>query len=219
MRLAAFAAAAATAIALVGCGSSSTHTVTKTVMVFANAAAAGGPRNGTHALGGSAHGAKHQAGTAVGHAGVAGTSGTSGTSGRSGSAGSGNTSTGSSAPTRHIVNDIEKVHITGHQGPFIIQQGVVNGTPIGSGTVVMRDRLTGGGVTVSFTVRGEGGSVRGLGQATLEVQASNVSYHGTARLVGGTGTYSHVQAAHLTVTGNGSLSGATTLHVTGVEWY
>jgi hypothetical protein len=203
----------------VACGSSSTHTVTKTVVAFANTAAAGGPTNGAHPAGGSAHGAKHQAGTAAGHSGTAGTSGTSGASGRSGSAGPGGASAGSSSPARHIVDDIEKVQITGHQGPFIIEQGVVNGTPIGSGTIVMRDRLTGGGVTVSFTVRGGGGSVRGIGQATLEVQGPNVSYHGTARLVGGTGTYRHVQAAHLTVTGNGSLSGATTLHVTGVEWY
>jgi hypothetical protein len=111
------------------------------------------------------------------------------------------------------------VQITGHQGALITQRGAVTGTPIGAGTIVMRDRLTGGGVRVAFTVSGVGGSVSGTGAATLHVDGSTVQYHGTAELTGGTGRFSRVRAPNLTVTGSGSLSGDTTLHVTGDEWY
>jgi hypothetical protein len=132
----------------------------------------------------------------------------------------GSRSAGAASPTRHLLDDTETVHITSRQGAIIIQQGVVKGTSIGTGTIVMHDRLTaGGGVTSSFTVTSAGGSVRGIGRAALEVNGMTVHYHGTARLVSGTGRYSRVRASHLRVTGHGTLAGQTTLHVTGVEWY
>lgn len=125
----------------------------------------------------------------------------------------------SSGVTAHQLNNIESVHIVSHQGPYIIQQGVVTGPPIGNGTVVMRDRLTGTSVVVQFTVRGSQGSVDGLGTAQLVVSRGGVTYRGTAHVVSGTGIYTHVSAPHLTVIGSGSIAGNTTLHVTGVEWY
>jgi hypothetical protein len=121
--------------------------------------------------------------------------------------------------TKHVVDNTERVHITAHQGSVIIQEGVVTGTPIGNGTVVMRDRLTANGVITTFTVKTGAGSVHGLGNAVLQVQGSGVHYRGIARITGGTGRFSRVRDAHLTVNGSGSLSGDTTLHVTGVEWY
>jgi hypothetical protein len=121
--------------------------------------------------------------------------------------------------TKHLVDDVETLHITAHQGPVIIQEGVVSGASIGHGTILMRDRLGANGVATSFTVRSGAGSVRGFGTAVLRVNGGSVSYRGTARLVGGTGRYGRVRAPHLTVTGTGSLAGETTLHVTGVEWY
>jgi hypothetical protein len=233
-RLAASMAVLTAGVCLSACGSSSKTTVTQTVTTTV---ASGDLPPGTHAAGsgqkksgGAGGGASTtsqpspQGGSSAGSDGSTGGSGGSGGSASGGSGGSGG-STGSGSTrgvtplARHVVDNTERVHITGRQGGLIIQQGVVTGAPIDNGTVVMRNRLTGGGVITAFTVKGSAGSVRGLGNAVLEVQGSNVHYRGTARIVGGTGRFSRVRSAHLTVTGNGSLSGDTTLHVTGIEWY
>jgi hypothetical protein len=215
LRLAARAAAAA-AIALAGCGGSTTRTVTTTDTVYAGAGTGTVPASGAAGDRAVAYGTTHKIAGALAHPGSTVQSGTSGGTGRGASGGA---LASASSLTRHVVDDTEKVQITGHQGQLIIQRGVVIGTPIGSGTVIMRDRLTGDSVNVAFTVAGGGGSVNGLGVASLQVKGASVIYHGTAHLTGGTGIYSRVQAPHLTVTGSGTLSGQTTLHVIGVEWY
>jgi hypothetical protein len=212
LRLLACLATAAAGITLVGCGASSSKTVTKTVTISRVAAGAGATSRGAPG-GTTAHAAKY--GSVPGST-SSGAKGSTGVSGGSPTAPSGGAS---SSLTQHLVDDIEQVHITSRQGPDIIQQGVVTGTPIGSGTVVMHDRLTASGVNVSFTVTGGGGTVTGLSVASLQVKGSTVKYSGTAHLTGGTGRYSRVRAPHLTVTGSGLLSGQTTLHVTGLEWY
>jgi len=151
-------------------------------------------------------------------------SSSSGTQTGSGSGGQSPQSPNSSAPaaaglTEHQLDNVESVHIVSRQGPYIIQQGVVTGPPIGNGTVVMKDRLTGTSVVVAFTVKGAQGTVNGRGTAQLHVSNGSVSYKGSAHIVSGTGIYSHVRAPHLTVIGTGSFGGKTTLHVTGTEWY
>jgi hypothetical protein len=230
-RLAAPIAALAAGVGLAACGSSSKITVTQTVTTTV-ALAGNGPGNNNGKA--SSHGKSSSGGTASGTTGQSSQSPSqSGSgSGNGGGTGSGGGGTGQPASggsgssggtvvqlSRHVVDNTERVHITSRQGALIIQEGVVTGAPIGNGTVVMRNRLTANGVVTSFTVRGSGGSVHGLANAALQVQGSGVHYRGTARITGGTGRFSRVRPAHLTVTGSGSLSGDTTLHVTGIEWY
>jgi hypothetical protein len=214
-RLGAFAALLAVGVFVTACGGSTTHTVTVTT-----------PAPGAQPSGSNAGASQANRPTSGAHRRTpSGTSSTPGT-GQAQSGGSNpspsSTGTGSgssnSGLTQHLLNNVESVHIVARQGPYIIQQGVVTGAPIGTGTVVMRDRLTGTGVVVSFTVKGGSGTVTGRGSATLHVNGASVSYHGTAHLTGGTGIYSRVRAPHLTVVGSG-VGGNVTLHVTGTEWY
>jgi hypothetical protein len=214
-RLVASMAVLAATVGLTACGSSSKTTVTQTVT---QTVASGGvaPGKGVTA---SAHGKSARTGKASQPSQAPSQSGSS-TSGSSTQPTS--TSSGPSAPaplTRHIVDNVETVHITSRQGAIIIQEGAVTGTPIDRGTIVLHNKLSGTGVVSAFEVKGGAGSVRGLGSTTLQVQGTSVHYRGTARLIGGTGAYSRVRAAHLTVTGSGTLSGDTTLHVKGIEWY
>jgi hypothetical protein len=217
-------------VGLSACGSSSKTTVTQTVTttVASGDLAQGGQGKGSgHKKSGGASTTPQSSpqGTTGGGSGSGGSGSPSGGGGSpsSGSTGAGSPGSGSSGGVspvaKHVVDNTERVHITGRQGALVIQQGIVTGAPIGNGTVVMRNRLTAQGVITSFTVKGSTGSVRGLGNATLQVHGSNVHYRGTARIVGGTGRFSRVRSAHLRVTGSGSLSGDTTLHVTGIEWY
>jgi hypothetical protein len=222
-RLTASIAALVAGAGLSACGCSSKTTLTETVTTTVSGANAAAPtsRGAT-----SAHGKTASSGAGTGATGASSSSPTqSGGTGSSGGTGGGSaqpTSSGqanASALTKHLVDNTENVHITSHQGAIIVQEGVVTGSPIGNGSVVMRNRLTGSGVITTFTVKGSEGSFRGLGNAVLQVQGSTVRYRGTARIIAGTGRYSRVRAPHLTVVGSGSLSGDTTLHVTGVEWY
>jgi hypothetical protein len=205
-------AVVAAAVGLSACGSTSKTTVTETVTQ-----PVGGGAVGTA----SAHHKSTRTGTRTSKAPRPSPSQSGSTSGPHSTP---PTSTGSGpaspAPlTRHVVDNVETVHITSRQGTTIIQEGVVTGAPIGRGTIVLHNTLKGTGVVSAFEVRAGAGSVRGLGNTILQVQGTSVHYRGTARLIGGTGAYRRVRAAHLTVTGTGSLSGDTTLHVTGVEWY
>jgi hypothetical protein len=218
-RLAVSIAVLTAGVGLTACGSSSKTTVTQTVTT--TVANAGRAATGKHSQGATP--AKHAgSGSGTSTAGKSSPTPSQGGSGGGGSTQPTSTSSGgtSAAPlTRHVVDNVETVHITSRQGPLIIQEGVVTGSPFGRGTIVLHNRLNGTGVVSAFEVKGGAGSVRGLGSTVLQVQGARVHYRGTARLIGGTGAYSRVRAAHLTVSGSGTLSGNTTLHVKGIEWY
>jgi hypothetical protein len=210
-RLAASVAALAAGLCLSACGGASTTTMTETVTTAA--AGTGRPAGGAVRAQSTGSGTSTETSTAASHQRASAGGGSS----RSTSPGSG--SAAATPVTEHLVDDTETVHITSHQGAIIVQQGLVTGASIGRGTIVLRNRLGADGVTTSFTVRSGDGLVRGLGTAVLQVEGATVNYRGRARIIGGTGRYSHIRASRLTVTGSGSLSGETTLHVTGVEWY
>jgi hypothetical protein len=131
----------------------------------------------------------------------------------------GTASSGANPVSEHNVDIVEAVHITSRQGSLVMQQGDVTGSPIGHGTIVMRDVLNGTGAAVDFTIHTRGGSVVGNANATLQVKGSTVLYGGIAHLTHGTGLFSRVRAPHLTVTGSGDLRGTATFKVSGTEWY
>jgi hypothetical protein len=75
-------------------------------------------------------------------------------------------------------------------------------------------------VTSSFKVNSGDGSVTGRASVQLRITGGTVTYHGTARLTGGTGRFRRVRAPHLTVAGSGDLRGTRMIiHVSGTEWY
>lgn len=209
-RPAALVAVLAVGVGLASCGGSASHVGSSA----ANAGAGAGSGAGASTTSGKSR--------APGGRGGAGSAGTGGSSqlALKGSHGGYVDPLAAAAPSRHLVSSTEVVHITSQHGSTIVQQGLVTGSPISNGTVVVRAHVAGGPVTSSFTVDGADGSVTGRATVQLLVTGGTVTYHGTARLTGGTGRYTRVRAPQLTVAGSGDIRGTRMIiHVSGSEWY
>ena len=149
-------------------------------------------------------------------AGTPGTTGTHTTGSPRPAASSTRAGTAVHAARKLQIDLTEVTHVTFHQAAVFVESGSASGPPIGSGTTLLRARLTAGGVLVtSFTVSASAGSITGQAQTTAHLGTGSVSYLGTAQLISGTGNYRDVRGSHIRVTGTGNLRGRTILHLTG----
>src|SRR6476660_2300061 len=124
-RPAAFVAVVAVGIGLPSCGGSASH-------VGSSAANAGAEAGVTGA--GRAPGKRSAPGLSRNSAGNGGSS----QAAPNGSHGGYVDPLAAAAPSTHLVSSTEVVHITSQHGATIVQQGLVTGSPISNGTVVVR---------------------------------------------------------------------------------
>lgn len=91
------------------------------------------------------------------------------------------------------VNDSGHLHLLQAFGEVINEEGKASGTL--PGTVFVRMTVEAENVTASFTIRSEGGSIEGHGQAALHSSGRYSSFAGTLTVSHGTGRYSHAHGS------------------------
>ena len=110
-----------------------------------------------------------------------------------------------------------KLHKVSVRGAVVIDSGTVRGGTYGPGTVRVKTTAhPDGTITLAFRERLTHGSLTGQGRLTYRFTPAHdkVVYHGTGRLTGGTGRYSHTHAS-IRLAGTGLPNGDTTISISG----
>jgi hypothetical protein len=93
-------------------------------------------------------------------------------------------------------------------GATLRQSGPFSGTPLGPGTVNVTTTIgVGQGARVTFRMFNLRGQIWGTGDVKLTFRGSRVSYDGTARITGGSGTFARMRGNGLHLTGGGDMTG------------
>jgi hypothetical protein len=110
--------------------------------------------------------------------------------------------------TRHAVDLTGTTRTVGSPAPGVLRdQGTVSGTPFGPGEVTLDVTLGAGEATGPFRIDAEDGSVFGNVAMTFEISGSEITFNGTAEIVGGTGAYRGIRARNLTAFDHNTLDG------------
>jgi hypothetical protein len=111
-----------------------------------------------------------------------------------------------------------QVNAPNNSGATLRQSGPFSGAPFGSGTLNVTTAVgEGKGARVTFKMFNRRGQVWGTGDVQLTFRGSRVSYNGTARITGGSGSFSRIRGSGLRLTGGGDLTGSRfPLRLTGV---
>jgi hypothetical protein len=99
-------------------------------------------------------------------------------------------------------------HTVGSPEPGIIEdQGTLTGSPLGDGTLDLRVHLGDGRATGTFQIDAAKGSVFGSVDMGFVISGTEVTFNGTARFTGGTGSYRGIRAEGLTAYDHNTLDG------------
>ena len=102
-----------------------------------------------------------------------------------------------------------QVNAPNNSGATLRQSGPFSGAPFGSGTLNVTTAVgEGKGARVSFKMFNRRGQVWGSGDVKLAFRGSKVTYSGSARITGGSGTFSRMRGSGLRLTGGGDMTGS-----------
>jgi hypothetical protein len=109
---------------------------------------------------------------------------------------------------RHRVELTGTTKTIGMPAPGVLRdQGTVSGTPFGPGEVTLDVTLGAGEATGPFAIEAEHGSVFGNVAMTFEVSGNEITFNGSAEIVGGTGRYRGIRAKQLDAFDHNTLDG------------
>jgi hypothetical protein len=100
------------------------------------------------------------------------------------------------------------VHLVPARGATLVQKGTFSGAPLGRGSVTVRTTIGAGrGAKVAFVMSNRRGTARGTGNCAVEFKGTQIIYHGTAQITGGTGAFRGLRVRGLKVSGHGDIAG------------
>ena len=98
------------------------------------------------------------------------------------------------------LNEAGRLHLTGHRGLTLNEQGLVTGTI--RGTIYIHLTITATNrVTAEVSIYPSGGSITGQASASYGVAGATASFNGTMNVTRGTGRYAHAHASGLGFSG------------------
>ena len=113
-----------------------------------------------------------------------------------------------SSRERHRVELTGITRTVGIPAPGTLRdEGTVTGPPFGPGTVALEITLAGSQASGPFQIDAERGSVFGTVAMSYEVSGSEITFNGSAEIVGGTGAYRGITAHNLTAFDHNTLDG------------
>jgi hypothetical protein len=118
--------------------------------------------------------------------------------------------------TRSVVlNETGHLHLTGHRGLTLNEQGLVAGTI--KGTIYIHLTITAtNSVRAEVNIYPSGGSITGQASASYRVAGATASFSGTMNVTRGSGRYAHAHASGLGFSGTiARLNDAVTVRLSG----
>lgn len=113
-----------------------------------------------------------------------------------------------SSRERHRVELTGTTRTVGVPAPGTLRdEGTVSGQPFGPGTVALEVTLAGSQATGPFQIDAERGSVFGNVAMSYEISGLEITFNGSAEIVGGTGAYRGIRARDLTAFDHNTLDG------------
>jgi hypothetical protein len=113
-----------------------------------------------------------------------------------------------SGRARHRVDLTGAIRTIGSPAPGVLRdQGTISGTPFGSGEVTLDVTLAGSQATGPFQIDAQRGSVFGNVAMTFVISGGEISFNGSAEIVGGTGAYRGITAHNLSAFDHNTLDG------------
>jgi hypothetical protein len=113
------------------------------------------------------------------------------------------------------LNESGHLHLTGHRGLTLNEQGLVSGTI--RGTIYIHLTITAtNSVTAVVNIYPSGGSITGAASASYSVAGATATFTGTMKITRGSGRYAHAHASGLGFSGTIARSNdAVTVRLTG----
>jgi hypothetical protein len=113
-----------------------------------------------------------------------------------------------SGGTRRRVDLTGTTRTVGSPAPGVLRDhGTVSGTPFGRGEVTLDVTLAGSQATGPFQIDAERGSVFGNVAMAFVISGGEITFNGSAEIVGGTGRYRGIRAKHLDAFDHNTLDG------------